>query len=114
MAMESSKSSSALAREAAERILSAIFGPDLAGCKVTPDMIAPILQEVLDAQTERERTVNGLLVQVLEQMKTIATPPDKSQVKDTAHLITILRERMDGIHVLSTETLNAWRKLNAG
>jgi hypothetical protein len=102
-----------LAREVADRVLSAIYGPDLTGCQISPEAIATIVQEALDAQTQREKTIIDLFVQVLEKIELVATPPDRSQVKDTAHLAAILGERADGVHTIVTQTLSAWRKLNA-
>src|SRR6266511_2690761 len=49
-----------LAHEVAEGILSAIFGPDLIGCQITPDAITPLIQEALDAHAKKEETVNAL------------------------------------------------------
>jgi hypothetical protein len=112
--MEAPISPTALAKQVADRVLSAIYGPDLVGCQVAPDAIAAIVQEALTAQTNREQTINGVLIEVLEKIQVIATPPDRDQVKDLQHLASILRERADGIYVIATETLNAWRKLNAG
>jgi len=97
----------------AEKILCAIYGEDLIGCRITPEVIAPIIQEALDANAKKEQTVNSLFVQVLEKIQLIATLPDRSQVRDYAHLASLLGERADAIQVITSETLKAWHKLNA-
>ena len=102
-----------LANEVAESILSAIFGPDLIGCQITPDVIAPLIQQALEAHAKKEETVNSLFVQVLEKVQLIATPPERSQVNDAAHLAAILGERADAILQITSQTLKAWEKLKS-
>src|SRR5262249_53300542 len=102
-----------LAHDVAEGILSAIFGPDLLGCHITPDAIASLIQQALDAHAKKEETVNALFVQVLEKIQLIATPPERSQITDAAQLATILGERADAILEITSETLKAWEKLKA-
>jgi hypothetical protein len=102
-----------LANEVAESILSAIFGPDLIGCKVTPEAITSLIQEALDAHAKKEETVNSLFVQVLEKIQLIATPPERKQVNDAAHLAGILGERADAILQITSQTLKAWEKLKS-
>jgi hypothetical protein len=102
-----------LANEVAEAILSAIFGSDLIGCKVSPEAISPLIQQALDAHAKKEGTVNALFLEVLQKIQSIATPPERSQVNNPAHLAAILGERADAILQITAGTLQAWEKLRA-
>ena len=112
-AVDSNQKTGKFANEVAEGILAAIFGPDLIGCPVTPEAIAPLIQEALDAHSKKEETVNALFVQVLEKIQLIATPPERTQITDTAHLAAVLGERADAILQITSQTLKAWEKLKA-
>ena len=109
--MDANQQPGKLAHEVSEGILSAIFGPDLIGCRITPDAIAPLIQQALEAYAKKEETVNTLFVEVLEKIQLIATPPERSQVHDPGHLAAILGERADAILQITSQTLKAWEKL---
>lgn len=111
--MDLNKKPGKLAYEVAEGILSAIFGPDLLGCQITPEAITPLIQQALDANAKKEEMVNSLFVQVLEKIQLIATPPERNQITDAAQLATILGERADAILQITSQTLKAWEKLKA-
>jgi len=111
--MDSEEKPGKLANEVAFGILCAIYGPDLIGCRVSSDALTPLIQQALDAHAKKEETLNGLFVQVLEKIQLIATPPDRSQIKDAAHLASILGERADAILEITSKTLQAWEKLKS-
>ncbi|MCI0540443.1 MAG: hypothetical protein L0Z50_35010, partial [Verrucomicrobiales bacterium] len=110
-AVDSNQKPGKLAHEVAEAILSAMFGPDLIGCRIAPDAIAPLIQQALDAHAKKEGMVNSLFVQVLEKIRLIATPPERNQIVDAAQLATMLGERADAILQITSQTLSAWAKL---
>jgi hypothetical protein len=69
---------------AAERILTAIYGEDLTGCKVSLGSISTIIAETIAEARARDQLVTRMLVEVIEKIQLIATPPDKNDIREAS------------------------------
>lgn len=94
-----------LATTAAEDILRAIYGEDLLNCPTRPAAITPFIEEALAQQLNSFRRLMTIYQQVLEAVHRISTPPGSDLAIDPAELRSLLSERLDGIHELTTTLL---------
>lgn len=102
-----------LAILAAEEVLQTIYGDDFQGCTVSPTKIAKIIKEVLSADAAKDRSLLELYAKVVEGIHLLSTPPDASKVPDPAALKSLLSERLDDIHTITTQTTEATRRLES-
>jgi hypothetical protein len=89
----------------AEEVLRTIYGDDFAGCTVSLDRIASVIQGGLQQQGNASAELLGLYEKVVEALHLLSTPPDKNKVTDPTELRTLLSERLDAIHALTTKTM---------
>ena len=94
-----------LASFLAEEVLRTIYGDDYQGCKVNPDQIAAIIQKGLQQYQTQVDDLLDLYEKVVEAVDLLSTPPDPSKVTDPEQLRKLLGERLDGIHAVTTKTI---------
>jgi hypothetical protein len=87
----------------AEEVLRTIFGDDLAGCTVTLEQVGKVIQEGTDRRGIKE--LIELYEKLVEAIHLLSTPPDKAKIGDPAELQSLLGQRLDAIHSLTTKTL---------
>jgi hypothetical protein len=108
--MSENPSSRKIAADTAEKILAAIYGEDLQGCTISLDTVTGIVQEGVDAGTKSYKMLNEALIGALRQIQTVSTPPQKEEIQSMEEVISVLSERADAIHQVTTKILEAWEK----
>jgi hypothetical protein len=101
----------ALAMRLAEEILRTIYGDDFTGCNVSPETIAKIVQEATHQKSAKEQGMLELYEKVVEGIHLLSTPPDFSKIVEPSALRSLLGERLDAIHSITTQTIEATGKL---
>jgi len=94
-----------LASVLTEEVLRTIYGDDFRGCRVSPDQVAQVIQEGLNTARGQTRELIELYEKVVEAVHLLSTPPEGKQVTDPSELRTLLSERLDGIHAVTTRTM---------
>jgi hypothetical protein len=94
-----------LASFLAEEILRNIYGDDYVGCTVSPDQIAAVIHKGLRQRQSQSDDLLELYEKVIEAVDLLSTPPDRTKVTDPEQLRTLLGERLDGIHAVTTKTI---------
>jgi hypothetical protein len=89
----------------AEEVLRAIYGDDFKGCQVQPDQIAALIAEGLKPERAQTRELIELYEKVVEAIDLLSTPPDSKEMKDPNEVRTLLGERLDCIHAVTTKTI---------
>ena len=89
----------------AEEVLRTIYGDDLKGCTVSLDEIAIVLQDTLRPKQARTRELLELYEKVVEAIQLLSTPPDAGKITDPNTLRSLLSDRLDAIHSLTTKTM---------
>jgi len=89
----------------AEEVLRAIYGDDYKGCTVSPDHVAEIIQKGLQQRKSQADDLIELYEKVVEAVDLLSTPPDVSKVTDPDKLRSLLSERLDGIHAVTSKTI---------
>jgi len=102
-----------LALLTAEEILRTIYGDDFAGCTVRPETIAKIIQEAINPSLAQDQALVELYEKVVQGIHLLSTPPDASKVADPDALRSLLGERLDAIHSITTQTIGATDRLNS-
>jgi len=105
VAMSSNGQPEKLASVLAEEVLRAIYGDDYKGCTANPEQIASVIQESLRHHQAQTDDLIELYEKVVEAVDLLSTPPDVSKVTDPNQLRTLLSERLDGIHAVTTKTI---------
>ena len=96
-----------IATAVAEEILRTIYGDDFKGCTVNPEAIARIVLEAMNQRGEKEKALLELYEKVVEGVHLLSTPPDAKKVTDPNTLRSLLGERLDAIHGITTQTIGA-------
>jgi hypothetical protein len=89
----------------AEEVLRAIYGDDFKGCQVQPDQIAALIAEGLKPEREQTHELIELYEKVVEAIDLLSTPPESKEMKDPNEVRTLLGERLDCIHAVTTKTI---------
>lgn len=89
----------------AEEVLRTIYGDDYQGCKVSLDQIADVIEKALERRKVQTDDLLELYEKVVEAVDLLSTPPDVSKVTDPNQLRSLLGERLDGIHAVTTKTI---------
>jgi hypothetical protein len=89
----------------AEEILRTIYGDDYRGCTVSPDQIAGVIKKGLQQRETQTNDLLELYEKVVEAVDLLSTPPDSSKVTEPDQLRALLGERLDGIHAVTTKTI---------
>jgi len=103
--MSADAPSNSAAMGAAEEVLRTIYGDDFTGCTARVDTIAAIVQTALDDASGQQRALLDLYEQLVEALHRVSTPPDPGRVSGADELRTLLSDRLDAIHALTTKTL---------
>jgi hypothetical protein len=90
---------------AAEEVLRAIYGDDLQGCTVSLDRITSIIQATLQPVITSKAELLELYEKLVEALHLLSTPPKADKVSDANELRSLLSERLDAIHSLTTKTM---------
>jgi len=98
---------SAQARQTAEKVLQAIYGDDFAGCTVSLDDLAAIIDASIKEQTEINREIIDAFKKVVEAVQLLSTPPESGEVKDSKQLQEVLGVRLDSIREITSKTITA-------
>jgi hypothetical protein len=102
-----------LAMLAAEEVLRTIYGDDFTGCNVRPETVAGIIREVITQRAAKDRGLMECYEKVVEGVHLLSTPPDISKVADPNALRSLLSERLDAIHAITTQTIETTGRLNS-
>ena len=89
----------------AEEVLRAIYGDDYQGCTVNPEQIASVVRKAIEHHQAHCEDLLELYEKVVEAVDLLSTPPDATKVTDPDQLRTLLGERLDGIHAVTTKTI---------
>ena len=89
----------------AEEVLRTIYGDDLKGCTVRLDQIAAVLQNVLQSRQKQTGELLELYEKVVEAVHLLSTPPEAGKITDPNALRSLLGERLDAIHTVTTKTI---------
>ena len=103
--MSTDAESDKLASFLAEEVLRTIYGDDYQGCTVSPDQVTAVIKKGLQQRQAQTTDLLELYEKVLEAVDLLSTPPDISKVTDPNQLRTLLGERLDGIHAVTTKTM---------
>ena len=98
------------ATDAAEKILVAIYGEDLEGCRIRLDAVSAMIEEAISAETANYKMLNEALIGAIQQIQLVSTPPLKEEVGTIEEVANVLGERADSIHEVTTKILEAWKK----
>ncbi len=98
------------ATDAAEKILVAIYGEDLEGCKIRLDDVSAMVEEAVSTETANYKMLNEALIGAIQQIQLVSTPPRKEEVETIEEVAAVLGKRADTIHEVTTKILEAWKK----
>ena len=99
--------------QVAEEILRTIYGDDFKGCAVSPETIAKLIQEAATQRSAKDQGVLELYEKVVEGIHLLSTPPDPSKMTDPHVLRSLLGERLDAIHAITSQTIGATGRLKS-
>lgn len=94
-----------ISRLVAEEILATIFGDDLAGCPVSLDRIAAIVQDAQQQRAAEDSKLIDLFKTVVASILQVATPPESAKAAGPNELRSLLSERLDAIRAITVKTL---------
>jgi hypothetical protein len=89
---------------AAEGVLHRIYGDDLEGCPVRLSEVATIVEDALPPPLLQAEPLLGLYEQLIEAIHLLSTPPEHGGTLGADELRTLLGQRLDNIHSLTTRT----------
>ena len=102
-----------LAMLVAEEVLRTIYGDDFQGCTVSPETIAGIVREAISQCGAKDKALVDMYEKVVQGIHRLSTPPDLSQVADANVLRSLLSERLDAIHTITTQTIGTTGRLKS-
>ena len=105
VAMSMDEESDKFASFLAEEILRTIYGDDYRGCTTSPDQVAEVIKKGLQKRQTQTNDLLELYEKVVEAVDLLSTPPDVTKVASADQLRTLLGERLDGIHAVTTKTI---------
>jgi hypothetical protein len=94
-----------LASSLTEEVLRKIYGDDFKGCTVNPNDIAQVIHDGLATNRTQARELIELYEKVVEAVHLLSTPPDGTSVTDPNELRSLLSQRLDAIHAITTRTM---------
>ena len=103
-----------LASLLAEEVLRAIYGDDYKGCNTNPEQLASVIHKGLRHHQAQTDDLLELYEKVVEAVDLLSTPPDVTKVTDPEQLRTLLSERLDGIHAVTTKTIQTTALVRRG
>src|SRR5437763_10125451 len=93
-----------LALLVAEEVLRTIYGDDFTGCTVSPETIANVIREAINQRAAKDQALLDLYEKVVQGIHVLSTPPEAGKVTDPNALRSLLGERLDAIHAITTQT----------
>jgi hypothetical protein len=93
-----------ISRLVAEELLAAIFGDDLAGCPVSLDQVALIVQDAVEQRAAQDAKLLELHSTVINSIQQLATPPESARDAGPNELRSLLSERLDAIRAIAVKT----------
>ena len=102
-----------MSRLVAEELLATIFGDDLAGCPVSLDEVAVIVQEAVEQRAAQDAKLLDLHSTVVTSIQHLATPPVSAQNAGPNELRTLLSERLDAIRAIAIKTIETMDRVKA-
>lgn len=94
-----------ISRLVAEEVLTLIFGEDLAGCTVSLDDVARVIQRTVNERAEQDARLIETYNTVIASIHELATPPASAKDASPDQLRSILGERLDAVSIITTKTL---------
>lgn len=98
---------------AAEEVLRQIYGDDLQGCQIGLSNIAAIIENALPPPLLQAEPLFDVYERLLEAIHLLSTPPGKAGTLNADELRTLLGERLDKIHSLTTRAQETITPLTA-
>ncbi len=95
-----------LASFLSEEVLRTIYGDDFKGCSVRLDDIARVIRDGLSKGRTQARELVELYEKVVEAIHLLSTPPDSQAVTDPNELRSLLSQRLDAIHAVTSRTMH--------
>ncbi|HTD68654.1 MAG TPA: hypothetical protein VK846_19200 [Candidatus Limnocylindria bacterium] len=93
-----------ISRLVAEELLTLIFGEDLAGCTVSLDDVAAIVQRTVDERSQQDGRLIETYETVVASIHQLATPPESAKEAGPEKLRSLLGERLDAVRMITTKT----------
>jgi hypothetical protein len=94
-----------MSRLIAEELLATIFGDDLAGCPVSLDQVAVLIQRAIDERAQQDTKLLELYDTVIASIHQLATPPESAKTVGPNELRSLLGERLDAVRAITTKTI---------
>ena len=82
-----------------------IYGDDFKGCVINPDDLAQVIHSCLINNQKQSRELIELYEKVVEAVHLLSTPPDNKSVSGPDELRSLLSQRLDAIHEVTTKTM---------
>jgi len=101
-----------LASTLSEEVLRRIYGDDFQGCNIHPEVIATLIQDGLNADRKEASDLIELYEKVVEAVHLLSTAPDSKSITDPDELRTLLTQRLDAIHTVTTRTRQTTARLH--
>ena len=102
-----------VSRLVAEELLATIFGADLAGCPVSLDQVAAIVQNAMEERVQQDTKLLEIYDTVISSIHEIATPPESAKSAGPNELRSLLGERLDAIRTITIKTLETTARIKA-
>lgn len=102
-----------ISRLVAEELLATIFGEDLAGCPVSLDQAAAIIQTAMEERAQQDTKLLEIYDTVVSSIHQLATPPESAKSAGPDELRSLLGERMDAIRAITIKTLETTARVKA-
>lgn len=102
-----------ISRLVAEELLATIFGDDLAGCPVSLDQVALIVQEAVEQRAAQDAKLLDLHSTVINSIQQLATPPESARNASPNELRSLLSERLDAIRALAAKTIETMQRVKS-
>jgi hypothetical protein len=100
-----------MSRLVAEELLATLFGDDLAGCPVSLDQVALIVQDAVEQRAAQDAKLLDLHSTVVNSIHQLATPPVSAQNAGPNELRSLLSERLDAIRAIATKTIETMERV---
>jgi len=104
-------SSGPIASAVAEEVLRHIYGDDLAGCKVSLDEIAQIIEEGLKHDKNHQRELVEMYETAMEAVDLLSRPPQNPEIPKPEQLRSMLSDRLDSIQQLARKVMDTTGRL---
>ena len=89
----------------AEELLATIFGEDLAGCPVSLDEVAAIVQRTVEERAQQDTRLLDTYDTVVASIYQLATPPAFARGASPEVLRSLLGERLDAIRTITAKAM---------